>query len=91
MENRLIISNHKGHTAADLCRSATSWGPDFVGSDKQFCDMGSKTLLPLCSEQNVDDCVDIDQAGAVVTKRSIARRKVSSVKSYSKVSVWDGE
>jgi len=89
MENRLIISNHKEHTAANLCGSATSWGPDFVGSDKQFCDMGSKTLSPLCSEKDIDGCVNLDQAGAVITERSVARRKVSTVKSYSRVSVWE--
>lgn len=92
MEDRLIVSpTYAGHEAEMLCSSATSWGPDFVGSDGKFCDMHSKTLSPLCSTEEVDGCVDIDTAEGVVKKRStVARRSVSSVhKSYKKVSQWE--
>lgn len=91
MENRLIISHFSSHTAEHLCNSETSWGPDFVGTDGKFCDMATKTLIPLCSKEDVDGCVDLDQNGTVVTKRSIARRTVPVTKTYTKVSVWGNE
>ncbi|KAI5247358.1 hypothetical protein E4T42_06012 [Aureobasidium subglaciale] len=91
MENRLIISSHAGHTAEHLCDSATSWGPDFVGADGQFCDMATKTLSPLCSKKDVDGCMDVSQDGTVVAKRSIARRSVPITKAYAVVSVWGDE
>lgn len=89
MEQRLIVSNHTTHTAAELCNSNTSWGPDFVGSDGKFCDMGTKTVSPLCSVENVEGCVHVDhQSGTVTVKRSIGRRDASTEKSYKKVSQW---
>lgn len=84
------MSNHAGQAAQELCESATSWGPDFVGSDGRFCDMDAKTLHPLCSCEDVDDCVEIDDEAKVVKKRStVARRSVHTIhRSYSKVSKW---
>lgn len=91
MENELIISNFSSHTAGNLCNSETSWGPDFVGSDGKLCDMASKTLTSLCSTEDVDGCVDLDDVEGTVTKRMTVARRSTHVphKKYSKVSKWD--
>ncbi|KAI5274719.1 hypothetical protein E4T47_02309 [Aureobasidium subglaciale] len=59
MENKLVVSNIDSHSAANLCNSETSWGPDFVDSHGKLCDMGTKTLYTLCSNENVDGCVEV--------------------------------
>ncbi|KAF2795472.1 hypothetical protein K505DRAFT_360120 [Melanomma pulvis-pyrius CBS 109.77] len=90
MKNQLVMSNHTSQPAEELCTSATSWGPDFIGSDAKFCDMESKKLSPLCSSQNVDGCLDINEGGGQLMKRmKVARRDTSVVhKSYKKVHKW---
>ncbi|KAF2120366.1 hypothetical protein BDV96DRAFT_610319 [Lophiotrema nucula] len=90
MTNQLIVSNFTSQPAEELCNSATSWGPDFIGPDGRFCDMDSKTLAPLCSSQDVDGCIEVDQSeGKLVKRMNIARRATSIVhKTYKKVSKW---
>ena len=91
MEQRLIVSNITTHTAEQLCDSSTSYGPDFVGTDGKYCDMGTKTLSPLCSAKNVDGCVEVSTSNKTVTKHSsVARRSVKMVhKLYETVSLWN--
>ncbi|KAM3479769.1 hypothetical protein MY5147_001542 [Beauveria neobassiana] len=90
MEDRLVLSNITQHSTKELCSSASSWGPDFVGPDGFFCDMGIKMLAPLCSLQAVEGCVDIGDDGRTLTKRkSIAKRVVNAHhKSYGTVTHW---
>ncbi|KAJ6445331.1 Aspercryptin biosynthesis cluster protein B [Purpureocillium lavendulum] len=90
MEKRLVVSALEQHTAKEVCESKTSWGPDFVGSDGMFCDMDSHTLAPLCSTENVDGCVNINNGTKTVTKRSsVARREVEHViRSYESIANW---
>lgn len=85
--DRLITSDIPSQPARELCQSSTSWGPDFVGSDGYFCDMDAKELLPLCSTENVNGCIEYDETQKTVPKRSIvARREVKSVhKAYKTV------
>lgn len=87
------MSTYTSQPAAQLCGSKTSWGPDFIGPDGNFCDMEAKTLMPLCSAQDVNGCIEIDEdegAGGQLRKRTnVARRSTSSVhKSYKKISKW---
>ncbi|KAI5211474.1 hypothetical protein E4T38_01481 [Aureobasidium subglaciale] len=91
MRKRLIVSNLTNQTAEDLCGSATSWGPDFVGSDGKFCDMSTKKVSPLCSNEHVEGCVEMNQDRSVITKRSITRRTVETTKTYDVVSTWGNE
>ncbi|KAI4675458.1 uncharacterized protein J4E84_010053 [Alternaria hordeiaustralica] len=92
MHEYLIVSNWTSQTAADLCNSATSWGPDFIGSDDQFCDMSTKTLTPLCSPETVGSsgCVDVDEDAVSVVKRTSVARRAATVlhKSYKKIEKW---
>jgi len=90
MTQRLVVSNHTSQPAAELCNSATSYGPDFIGSDGLFCDMGSKTLTPLCSTEDVEGCVEVDESkGALMKRMSIARRATNVAhKSYKNISKW---
>lgn len=84
MEERLVVSNIARYKAQNLCSSETSWGPDFVSTDGMFCDMGMKTLTPLCSTENVYGCIKIDDKLKVVTKRFVAvKRKV-----YKTIKHW---
>ena len=90
MENKLVVSNLKQHKAKDLCSSETSWGPDFVGTDGQFCDMVTKKLTPLCSNKDVDGCIMIDDDNKTLTRRSrVAKREVHVThKTYKAIDNW---
>jgi hypothetical protein len=91
MENVLVVSpTIATHKAAELCNSATSWGPDFVGSDGYYCDMGTHTLSPLCSTEDVDGCVDVDSKANAVTKRSVGPKRAvdHKHKEYTKINNW---
>ncbi|XWX02407.1 hypothetical protein V2A60_010444 [Cordyceps javanica] len=90
MEDHLVVSNVTQHSAEELCSSATSWGPDFIGSDGTFCDMSTKTLSTLCSAHDVAGCIDLHDNDKTITKRtSISERMVNAAhKSYSTVTYW---
>lgn len=88
MLDRLVISSIDQHSAKNLCESETSWGPDFIDSHGQFCDMESKILTPLCSNEQVVGCVSVD--GNTLRKRmAIGRREVHlAQKTYETVVHW---
>jgi hypothetical protein len=90
MQDQLIMSNYTSQPAEQLCTSETSWGPDFIGHDGNFCDMSAKTLIPLCSTRDVDGCVEVDEEqGTLVKRMNVARRSANVVhKSYGKISKW---
>ncbi|KFZ03596.1 hypothetical protein V502_10809 [Pseudogymnoascus sp. VKM F-4520 (FW-2644)] len=91
MEGVLVVSpTIESHKAADLCNSNTSWGPDFVGSDGKFCDMDTHTLVPLCSTEDVDGCVNIDTTANAVTRRSVGPKRAVDHphKKYTKINQW---
>lgn len=91
MEQKLVVSDLKQHKAEDLCSSQMSWGPDFIGTDGQFCDMGTKKLTPLCSTKDVDGCIMIDDDNKTLTKRSrVAKREVNVThKTYKAIDHWE--
>lgn len=91
MSDVLIVSNIKRHKAENMCSSDTAWGPDFVGTDGYFCDMETHTLSPLCSTKDIDGCVNIDDEGNVVNKRSIGPKRAveHSFKTYNKIKRWE--
>lgn len=90
MTERLVMSNFTSQPAEQLCNSATSWGPDFIGPDGRFCDMSTKTLSPLCSSEDIEGCVEVDEnEGTLVKRMNVARRSANVVhKSYKKISKW---
>lgn len=91
MEEKVVVSNLTHHKAEDLCSSETSWGPDFIGTDGQFCDMGTKKLTPLCSTQDVDGCIVVDDDEKTLTKRfRIAKRNEHIThKTYKAIDHWE--
>jgi hypothetical protein len=98
MVNTLIVSDFEEHRAKDLCESETSVSSDFVGSDGIYCNQETKEWSYLCSTQNVDGCVNLDELEGQghVTRRSITKRSDgfkravdSGVKDYGKVQHWD--
>lgn len=83
-DNRLVISHLGYHDAAELCRSETSVGPDFVSfMDKTFCNMETRELLPLCSRSIRSDCFDTP------SKKVITKYGVISDRNYTEVIHWD--
>lgn len=81
------MSNFTSQPANELCDSAMSSGPDFVGSDGRFCNMNLKTLIPLCSFEDIDGCVEVDEnEGTLVKRISVARRSVDVHKTYKNIS-----
>lgn len=90
METQLVVSNFTGHRAEYLCSSPTSWGPDFIGSDGMYCDMGSKVLSPLCSTWDISGCIELDLDSNQLAKRTtIASREAEVVhKKFDKIKFW---
>lgn len=83
MEQQLITSNFDGQTAEEVCNSETSWGPDFIGVDGKFCDMGAKTLHSLCDVENVEGCVVTAKNGTFQ-----AQEAGTILKTYDVLSTW---
>lgn len=55
LRSKLISSPHEKHSARALCESDTSHGPDFVShSEGLFCDMGTKSVWPICKATEVE-------------------------------------
>lgn len=88
MTEQLIVSSIPQHSAKTLCDSETSWGPDFVDVNGQYCDLGTKTLTPLCTASDTAGCLEFD--GSTLTKRTtVGRREVKLAdKSYKVVKHW---
>lgn len=88
MTDQLIVSSFEQHSAKELCNSETSWGPDFIDSHGQYCDMGTKTLENMCQDGNFLDCVAL--VDGIVHKRAVvAGREVHiNKKTYEKVVHW---
>ena len=83
MESQLVISDDPDHSAKRLCQSDMSHSADFVSLDEGlFCDMGSKTLWPLCGNGVTDDCFDKEEK-ALVVKGDRQQRN------YHDVQVWE--
>lgn len=58
----LVVSQYAGHSAKELCESATSIGPDFVSvAEKVYCDMDTKHWWNLCSTEVSTGCFDLDK------------------------------
>ncbi|KAF2197632.1 hypothetical protein GQ43DRAFT_458389 [Delitschia confertaspora ATCC 74209] len=90
MNKRLIVSEFPTDNATELCQHNMSYGPDAVGSDGYYCNMATRELLPLCSFQNVEGCVDVDTENKHVRKRTyVAKRSVDlHYRSYEKLDTY---
>ncbi|KAH9859761.1 hypothetical protein IAQ61_011542 [Plenodomus lingam] len=70
-----ITSNFTSQPAEQLCNSATSWSPDYIGPDGRYCDMSSKNFSPICFTEDIGGCVEVDENGGILVKRmNVARR-----------------
>jgi hypothetical protein len=57
----VVISDFDGHSAPEVCQSATSSSPDFVSmKEKLLCDMCTHVLRPLYSEQIVSATLQVE-------------------------------
>ena len=85
VDTRLVISSNINQRASDLCTHPTSLGPDFFNiAEGQFCHMSSKTLYPVCSENDgvTDNCFNSQTQKLVIGGFS------SRDEEYSKVIDW---
>lgn len=69
--SHLIVSEFDQQSAAELCGSEQSFGPDFVSvAEGIFCDMSAKEAWPLCDAAAaiVHGCFDLDTKQMVVSE-----------------------
>lgn len=67
-ENQLVISSYSGHSAIEVCESASSWGPDFVSlAEDIFCDMCTRQAYHLCGGNGDSATMTASSGQAVVT------------------------
>ncbi|KAF8924516.1 hypothetical protein BGZ47_003958, partial [Haplosporangium gracile] len=60
--NRAYVTSSDGAIA--LCDSATSWGPSMLSLEEGiFCDMFTKTKIPLCTDDIQKGCVKYNRQG----------------------------
>jgi hypothetical protein len=81
----LVVDNSTDHSAAILCASPSSVGPDFANiAEGRFCRMSDKTLWPVCATDGsaMDNCFDS------VTQKLIVGGKVTRDQAYSRVTSW---
>ncbi|KAK7917358.1 hypothetical protein PG985_010966 [Apiospora marii] len=68
--DNLIVTYDPGHSAKELCESATSYGADTVSmAERIFCDMEKKTMYPLCQEEGDDTMHTHTNSSGVVRVR----------------------
>jgi hypothetical protein len=95
-EGQLVVSEHPGHSAAEVCESETSWGPDFISIvEGIYCDMCERRSYPLCNSKAVrarggsasGTCFDMKSKQL---RAPLSRRRDQSVpmKKYNKVRHW---
>ena len=88
---QIVKSKMDTHTATGLCESETSRGPDFVSLvEGKFCDMETKTLWPVCKDEEDGDCFDnnIHLMRGVNKLGKRTGRRVTLARKYTKVIVW---
>lgn len=92
IEKKLIVSEHPDDVdgAAELCNSDNSWGSDFLAHG-MFCDMGTKTLYPLCESQNTVGCVELTNGTISIRNPVQARDSHAPFKDYHHTDLWTEE
>lgn len=89
MQSELVVSSSSGQSAASLCSNPSSFGPDFVDlANNQFCDMETKTLLPLCNTTGGPESACFDLETKQVKSNSPKLLRSRGVVDYSRVTVW---
>ena len=69
----LVVSDHEGHSAQEVCGSETSCDPSFVStSEGYYCDVSTKTAYALCSATTTTDCFNL-QTQQLVGRKLDAR------------------
>ena len=92
----LVVSGHPGHSAKELCESATSYGADFVSTVEGFyCDMEVKHAWPLCDATISTTCFDMTSrsvrgSNTNVHVRDSTSRAIIPSKSYKTFETWGG-
>lgn len=87
LDGTLVKGEQSGEA---LCRSNTSWGPDWYSYEhSHLCHMATKTLLPACSADVAGDCFDVEKHEirpmACAPGRRCARDAGIQQKSYQRI------
>jgi hypothetical protein len=90
---KLIKSQHKHHSAKQLCESNTSWGPDFISlAEGLYCDMDQKKTWPTCNDMKQRACFDVTvdrmRLGTANNRRDLTTGRIIPRKVYSNVENW---
>lgn len=57
----LALSDHRGHSAREVCESETYRGPSLAQTEEGlFCEVGTRTLYELCGNEVEGDCFDVE-------------------------------
>ncbi|KAL5051255.1 hypothetical protein BDW71DRAFT_170673 [Aspergillus fruticulosus] len=90
-ESELVISESKYHSAAKLCGSESSMGPDFVHVEENlFCDMGAKKAYPLCGSSGVgtNHTATVGTCFDLASKNLVTDGMVKRANPYTSVRDW---
>lgn len=103
-ERRLVISELAMHSATDVCKSTSSWGPDMaVVPEGMFCDMCTRKVYPICGSRKKPApselgilggqlCFDLKvkelRIQGKVASREILQREGVTRKEYQVVKEW---
>lgn len=88
LSGHLTKTSFADQLATTLCESPTSSGPDLVSFEEgKFCDMGTRTIWPLCAHRDDKDCFDVEANDMRLFTR-IGKREVpdlSMAKAYTRI------
>ncbi|KAF2460329.1 hypothetical protein BDY21DRAFT_162032 [Lineolata rhizophorae] len=88
-DTRLVVSGSTQHMAADVCAGENTFGPDYISlADGMYCDMSTREVMPLCTDDLVDDCFDLDDMDPEVSRSKVKKRGLRSTGEYSRVMDW---
>jgi hypothetical protein len=78
----LIVTDHPGDSAREVCESTSSYGFDIIStSEGLFCDMQNKQLYQICDQDLADNCFNLD------TKTLIPKTALTARGGYQNIAV----
>ncbi|KAF9291946.1 hypothetical protein BGZ68_001032 [Mortierella alpina] len=76
--NKAFVSTRV--SAIELCDHPTSYGPSMLNvNERMFCDMTSKTKVPMCDSNRIEGCMDysrLQKRDGIALSRSLAAKNV---------------
>jgi hypothetical protein len=87
--HQIVVSDYDTHSAAELCDSPTSVGPDFISTKENiYCDMCAHQMWSLCSTAVELGCFDMAVMGLRLSDLQ-KRGEGTEAKKYKNVIQWN--